>query len=86
MKCLSHPFVFIEYDNRLFARWLHYTQYQNPLNPGSHIKRSTDSAKCRADDGVILRESSVQVALVRRTRNVNRILARAKLRNPTNRL
>ena len=85
MKYLSHPFVFIEYDNRLFARWLHFTQYQNPLNPGSHIKRSTDLAKCRADDGVILCESSVQVALVQMTRNVNRILVRAKLRNSTNR-
>ena len=84
MKYPSDPFVFIEYDNRLFARWLHYTQYQNPLNPGSHIKRSTDSAKCWADDGVILCESSVRVALVQRTRNVNRTLARPKSRNPTN--
>ena len=28
--------VFIEYNNRLIARWRHFTQYQNPLNPGLH--------------------------------------------------
>ena len=32
MKHLSHGFVFIENDDRLFARWRHFTHYQNPLN------------------------------------------------------
>ena len=31
MKYLSPAFLFIEYDNRLFARWRHFTHYQNPL-------------------------------------------------------
>ena len=34
MKYLLPAFVFIQYDNRLFTRWRHFTQYQNPLRPG----------------------------------------------------
>ena len=36
MKYLLPAFVFIEYDNRLFTRWRHFTHYQNPLRPGLH--------------------------------------------------
>ena len=61
MKCPSYAFVFIEYDNRLFLRWRHFTLYQNPLRPGLH-KRSTDLAKSKPDGGVLLCElGSVQV-------------------------
>ena len=36
MKYLLPSFVFIEYDNRLFTRWRHFTHYQNPLRPELH--------------------------------------------------
>ena len=36
MKYLLPAIVFIEYDNRLFTRWRHFTHYQNPLRPGLH--------------------------------------------------
>ena len=75
MKYLSHAFVFIEFDNRLFAHQRHFAHYQNPLSPGLHnALASTDcGAKSRPDGGVLLRESSMQVVS-----NVSRILAREK--------
>ena len=82
MEYLSHAIVFIEYDNRLFTCWRHFTHFQNPLTP----KRCTDWAKSRPDCGVLLCESSVQVPLVQRIRNVNRILALCKERFPMNSL
>ena len=36
MKCPSYAFVVIQYDNRLFARWRHFTLYQSRLRPGLH--------------------------------------------------
>lgn len=63
---------FIEYDNRLFAHYRNFAHYQNPLSSGLH--KATDcGAKSWPDRGVVLCESSVQVAS-----NVNRILAREK--------
>ena len=52
VEYLSHAIVFIEYDNRLFACWRHFTHFQNPLTP----KRCTALAKSRPDCGVLLCE------------------------------
>ena len=72
MKNLSKAFVFIEYDNRLFAHLSHFAHNQNPLSSG--LRKATDcGAKSWPDGGVVLCESSVQVAS-----NVSRILAREK--------
>ena len=80
MEYLSQAIVFIEYDNRLFACWRHFTHFQNPraLTP----KRCTDWAKSRPDCGVLLCDSIMQVPLVQRIGNVNHILALCKERFP----
>ena len=36
MKYQLPAFVFIEYGNRLFTRWRHFTHYQNPLRGRLH--------------------------------------------------
>ena len=62
MKCLLPAFVFIEYDNRLFTRWRHFTHYQDPQRPGLHKTFYRCIAKSRPDGGVLLCElGSVQV-------------------------
>ena len=83
MEYLSHSFVFIDYDNRVFACWRHFTHFQNPLTPMQSV---TDWAKSMPDCGVLLCESSMQVPLLQRTRNVNRILALCKERFSMNSL
>ena len=75
VEYLSHAIVFIEYDNRLFACWRHFTHFQNPL-----------TGPLRPDCGVLLCESSTQVPVVQRIRNVNRILALCKERFSMNSL
>ena len=78
VKYPSYACVFIEYSNRLIARWRHFTHYQN--NP-DYIKRSTDWAKSRPDGGVYYMNQvckSCQMSIV--------YLRVLKVRNPTNRL
>ena len=60
MKYLLPAIVFIEYDNRLFTRWRHFTHYQNPVRPGLH--KTFYRSKSRPDGGFLKCElGSVQV-------------------------